>query len=138
MRKQEKAMNKVNVVLCAIAGGMLVVAGCNVMDAALNVAGPNGDLNIRYMDGTPDVVAVKLQDTMSKRGFEATVVKTADTTVVQSKTKSGLTFAFLLKSQKRSGGVEQTQVAFEWISGSDPATTLLLFGDLERQYGAKK
>jgi hypothetical protein len=131
-------MKKLNLALCVIGGALLLVAGCNVMNAALDVAGPNGDLNVRYMDGSPDAVALKVRDSMTKHGFEASISKTADTTVVQSKTKAGLVFAFVLKSQKRPGGTEQTQVAFEWMNGGDAATTVLLFGELERGYGAKK
>jgi hypothetical protein len=134
-------MKRASLGVCVLGGVLLVLAGCSSLDLGFDLgSGPvSAAGNVRVMDGTPDVVAVTLQDTLTKRGLkEVTILKGADGTVVQAKTAAGLACAFMLKSVRAANGREQTQVALEWIGNPDQGITVQLLADVERQGGVKK
>jgi hypothetical protein len=133
-------MKLASLAVCAL-GGILMLVGCNSLDLGLNLVSPGLDAvaNVRVMDGAPDTVALTLQETLKRRGFEVTVVKDADTLVVESKTSAGLRFGLVLKSVQGPDGREQTRVALEWLdSRQDHDTSVQLFSEIDRQAGTKK
>jgi hypothetical protein len=117
-------MKRASLMLCALCGAILIVTGCNMMELGLDVATTAGDASIRVLDGSPDVVAVNLQGALKSKGFEATVRKSGDTTLVESKTSSGLKFALLLTSHPGANGKQQTHVALEWADTKDPQAAI--------------
>ena len=134
-------MKRASLGVCALGGVLLVLAGCSSLDLGFDLgSGPvSAAGNVRLMDGAPDVVAVTLQDTLTKRGLkEVNIIKGTDGTVVQAKTAAGLACAFMLKSVRGTNGREQTQVALEWIGNPDQGIAVQLLADVERQGGVKK
>jgi hypothetical protein len=140
MKTKENAMNRAILAVCAVGGFLLGLAGCNALDVAFDLAGPGGQAvgDVRVVDGSPEAVAVMLQSNMKQRGFEATIVKTTDTVVVESKTVAGIGFALVLAGRRGSDGREQTHVSMQWRDqGKDQQTSVQIFTDLDRQTNKK-
>jgi hypothetical protein len=138
---KEIAMNRASLGVCALGGVLLVLAGCSSLDLGFDlgsgVVGAAG--NVRVLDGSPETVAVTLQDTLTKRGLkEVKVSKDAAGMLVEGKTASGLACAFMLKSIRGTDGREQTHVSLEWIGSPDQGVTVQLLADVDRQSGVKK
>jgi hypothetical protein len=139
--QKEIAMKRASLGLCALGGVLLVLAGCSSLDLGFDLASSvvSAAGNVRMMDGSPDTVAVSLQDTLTKRGLtEVKVVKNADSTIVQGKTAAGLVCAFMLKSVRGTDGREQTHVSLQWIGNQDQGLNVQLLADVDRQPGVKK
>jgi hypothetical protein len=117
-------MQRANLMLCVLGGAIAILTGCNAMELGMDVATAAGDANIRVLDGSPDAVAVNLQATLKTKGFKADVSHSGDTTVVASKTASGLQFAFMLTSHAGANGKQQTHVALEWADAKDPVAAV--------------
>jgi hypothetical protein len=140
---KENAMKRASLGVCALGGVLLVLAGCSSLDLGFDLGSGGGAVsatgNVRVMDGSPETVAVTLQDTLTKRGLkEVTIAKGADGTVVQAKTASGLACAFLLKSVPGPNGREQTHIDLQWMGLADQSVSVQLMADVERQGGTKK
>jgi hypothetical protein len=137
-------MNRASLGVCALGGVLLVLAGCSSLDLGFDLGSSGGAVsatgNVRVMDGSPDTVAVTLQDTLAKRGLkEVTIAKSADgTQVVQAKTAGGLACAFVLKSAPGANGREQTHIDLQWMGLADQGVTVQLLADVDRQGGTKK
>ncbi|HYV39790.1 MAG TPA: hypothetical protein VE988_29140 [Gemmataceae bacterium] len=129
-------MNRASLALCAVGGFLLGLAGCTALDLGLDMGLPAAEAagEVRVVDGKPADVALTLQATLKKAGLEATVVPDGATVVVQSKSKSGLQFALMLKSQRAADGREQTHVSMEWLDNrKDQQTSVQVFTELDRQ-----
>src|SRR5436309_11197645 len=109
-------------------GGILLLVGCNSLDLGLNLVAPSIEAvaNVRVMEGSPDAVAVTLQETLKHRGFEANIVRDADTLVLESKTSAGLRFGLVLKGVRGPDGQEQTKLALEWLDNRKDHETSVL------------
>jgi hypothetical protein len=132
-------MNQASRALCALGGFLALVAGCKTVAVEYDIAaaGLAAAGQVRVLDGSPDHVALTLQDMLERRGLEAVVVKTADMVVVDSKTSSGLRFALLLQNHQTADGRAQTRVAWEWMdSRKDLQASGQFFSDIDKQ--AKK
>ena len=70
-------MKRANLAVGALGAGLLLLAGCSALgvDFDLGLAGASAAGNVRVIDGSPETVAVTLQDSLKKRGLEATLLK---------------------------------------------------------------
>jgi hypothetical protein len=133
-------MKWASLALCAM-GSFLLLVGCNSLDLGLGVLAPGvaAVAEARVMDGSPDFVALSLQETLKRQGFQANIVKSSDTLVVESKTSAGLRFGLVLKSLRSPDGKEQTHVALQWLDNrKDQQTSVQVFSEIDRQTGTKK
>jgi hypothetical protein len=133
-------MKRACLALCALSSVVLVIVGCNSlkMDFDLGMAGVDAVASVGVRDGAAETVAVALQETLTRDGLQAEILRSADTIVVTSKTKAGLSFALVLKEQRAGDGRVQTKVALEWQdTRKDQHINGLIFGEVA-QPGAKK
>jgi hypothetical protein len=138
---KEIAMKRASLAVCFLGGVFLLLAGCSSLDLGFDFGGGAASAagNVRVMDGSPDQVAITLQDTLTKRGLkEVKVSKDASGMLVEGKTAGGLSCGFLLKSVRAADGREQTHVSLEWIGTQDLGMTVQLMADVDRQPGVKK
>ena len=129
-------MKRASLALCAVGAFAALLAGCKSLDLGLDLglSGVDAVTEARVVDGSPETVGLMLAASLKQKGFEVNVVKTGDTTVVESKTVAGLSFALVLKSQPGPNGREQTHVAMQWRdSRKDQQTTVQVFTEIDKQ-----
>jgi hypothetical protein len=133
-------MKRASLAVGALGGLMLLLIGCKSFDLGLDMAlsGADAAANVRLIDGSPDVVALDLQKTLKNTGYEAVIVKTDSTVVLETKSTAGLRFSLILKSQPSPNGREQTHVSMVWLDNrNDQQTSVKVFSEIDRQTGKK-
>ncbi len=101
--------------VCA-AALLCAVAGCSASSFLLSFVSPGGKQQV--VSGSVDQVSVQLQGALSKAGFMVTLSRQDQDVRLSGKTKTGKTFALVLKRQKTSSG-ENTAISIEWEKDAD-------------------
>jgi hypothetical protein len=136
-------MKRAGLALGVLGGAMLLLVGCTSLDLGFDLMGGSSSAsgNVRIMDGSPQVVALSLQDTFKRQGFsDVRIVLGADgkPAIVEAKAVGGLGCAFLLKSVVGPDGKERTHATLQWMAGENQTLSVQVLADVDKQPGTKK
>ena len=134
-------MKRASLAVGALGGVLLLLAGCSSLDLGFDQGSGAASVvgNVRIMDGSPDTVAVTLQNTLQKGGLsEIKVDKGQEGVLVTARTKAGLVCGFMLTSVRAADGHEQTHINLDWRGGQDEPITVQLLAEIDRQGATKK